>query len=211
MANVSQVKSKLFKAVSADPNGICTAQTTSGAADLTLNGAQVTDDVASDGSNMATTVTITSAGSDESGDAFEVVGTDSNGDAQTESSITGPGTSATVTTTAAFLTVTTVSVDGALTGNVTVGFTATSTTTGVLFAGRTRVRGLQGLSAATAGNLLFKNTSVTGTTLFTVPTSTSTTDLIEPYIPDNAVLFDAGAYVSFSAGLAAGVTVFYDG
>ena len=42
-------------------------------------------------------------------------------------------------------------------------------------------------------------------------TSTSTTDLIEPYIPDNAVLFDAGAYVSFGAGLAAGVTVFYDG
>ena len=73
MANVSSVKSKLFKAVSADPNGICAAQTTSGAADLSLDGAQVTSGVAADGSNMATTVTITSAGSDESGDDFEVV------------------------------------------------------------------------------------------------------------------------------------------
>ena len=61
MPNVSDVKSKLFKAVVADPNGICLAQTASGAADLTLNGAQVTDGVAADGSNMATTVTITSA------------------------------------------------------------------------------------------------------------------------------------------------------
>ena len=73
MPNVSDLKSKLFKAVSADPNGICAAQTTSGAADLTLDGAQVTNSIAADGSNMASTVTITSAGSDESGDDFEVV------------------------------------------------------------------------------------------------------------------------------------------
>ena len=210
MPNVSDVKSKLFKAASADPNGICAAQTTSGAADLSLDGAQVTSGVAADGSNMASTVTITSDGSDESGDAFEVVGTDSNGDAQTESSITGPGTSATVTTSAAFLTVTGVSVDGALTGNVTVGFTATSTTTGVLFAGRTRVRGMQGLSAGVVGNTLFKNTSITGTTLMTVPT-TGAVDSIEPYIPDNAVLFDAGAYINIPATSITGLTVFYDG
>ena len=210
MANVSDVKSKLFKAVSADPNGICAAQTTSGAADLTLNGAQVTDDVAADGSNMATTVTITSAGSDESGDAFEVVGTDANGDAQTESSITGPGTSATVTTSAAFLTVTGVSVDGALTGNVTVGFTATSTTTGVLFAGRTRVRGMHGVSdSGTAGALILRNTSQSGTKVMEIdaPAAAGT---VEPFIPDNGVLCSAGAYVDISTGYDS-VTMFYDG
>ena len=210
MANVSDVKSKLFKAVAADPNGICAAQTTSGAADLSLDGAQVTSGVAADGSNMASTVTITSAGSDESGDAFEVVGTDSNGDAQTESSITGPGTSATVTTTAAFLTVTTVSVDGALTGNVTVGFTATSTTTGVLFKGRTRVRGCHGVSAAaTAGALIVRNTSQSGTKVMEIdaPAAAGT---IEPFIPDIGVMCTAGAYIDISTGYDS-VTLFYDG
>ena len=48
------------------------------------------------------------------------------------------------------------------------------------------------------------------TTLLTVPTGASATELIEPYIPDNAVLFNAGAYVSFPAA-AATITVFYDG
>ena len=210
MANVSDVKSKLFKAVAADPNGICAAQTTSGAADLSLDGAQVTSGVAADGSNMASTVTITSAGSDESGDDFEVVGTDANGDAQTESSITGPGTSATVTTTAAFLTVTTVSVDGALTGNVTVGFTATSTTTGILFKGRTRVRGCHGVSAAaTAGALIVRNTSQSGTKVMEIdaPAAAGT---IEPFIPDNGVLCTAGAFIDISSGYDS-VTMFYDG
>ena len=78
-----------------------------------------------------------------------------------------------------------------------------------MFAGRTRIRGLQGLSGTSAGNLLFKNTSVTGTTLLTVPTQAAA-ELISPYIPDNAVLFDAGAYVNFGSGVAT-VTVFYDG
>ena len=90
---------------------------------------------------------------------------------------------------------------------VTTGVTGTGT--GTVFAGRTRFRGLQGLSGTSAGNLLFKNTSVTGTTLLTVPTQAAA-ELIEPYIPDNAVLFDAGAYVNFGSAVAT-VTVFYDG
>jgi len=90
---------------------------------------------------------------------------------------------------------------------VTAGVTGTGT--GTVFAGRTRIRGLQGLSGTTEGNLLFKNTSVTGTTLLTVPTQAAA-ELIEPYIPDNAVLFDAGAYVNFGSAVAT-VTVFYDG
>ena len=56
----------------------------------------------------------------------------------------------------------------------------------------------------------FNNTSITGTTLHTVPTST-TADLIEPYIPNDGILFDAGAYISYANGVLAGITVFYDG
>ena len=36
-------------------------------------------------------------------------------------------------------------------------------------------------------------------------------ELIEPYIPDNAVLFTAGAYISYANSVLAGITVFYDG
>ena len=36
-------------------------------------------------------------------------------------------------------------------------------------------------------------------------------DDIEPYIPDNGVLFDAGAYITVPATSVTGVTVFYDG
>jgi len=86
----------------------------------------------------------------------------------------------------------------------------TGTLTGVIFAGRTRVRGMQGASKAAAGNIIFKNTSITGTTLMTVPT-TGAVDSIEPYIPDNAVLFDAGAYITVAAAAVTGLTVFYDG
>ena len=57
MPNVSSIKSKYFAAASAtDRNGICAAQTTSGAASLTLNGAVVSSGTATFGSNNATIV-----------------------------------------------------------------------------------------------------------------------------------------------------------
>jgi hypothetical protein len=69
---------------------------------------------------------------------------------------------------------------------------------------------MQGASKAVAGNIVFNNTSITGTTLMTVPT-TGAVDSIEPYIPDNAVLFDAGAYITIPTAAVTGLTVFYDG
>ena len=119
MPNQSYVAAKMFKAVTADVDAICKAQTTSGAADLTLDGDRVgagfeASGAANDGSNMSTTVTIKSGGSDESGDTFTITGTDSSGNADSEN-IAGPGAGLTVTTTKDFLTVTGVSVDGALT------------------------------------------------------------------------------------------------
>ena len=209
MANVSAVKSKYFGVSAAtDRNGICAAQTTGGAASLTLDGAGVTDGVATFGTNAVATVTIYAASSN-TGVNFEITGTDITGAAQVVT-IAGPGAGATVTTTENFLTVTAVAVDAAITGNAEVGWTRIATDVGCIFAGRTRIRGIQGLSGTTAGDVSFNNTSITGTTLLTIPTST-TADLIESYIPDNAVLFDAGAYISYANGVLAGITVFYDG
>ena len=74
----------------------------------------------------------------------------------------------------------------------------------------------QGVSAAlvsasaSAGNIVFKNTSITGTSLLTIPL-TGAVSSIDPYIPDNGVLFDAGAYVNLTAADVTGVTVYYDG
>jgi len=215
MGNVTSVKSRTFGTVDAtDPNGLSTAATISGASALTLNGALIADSVYTTGTNIGQIITILSA-ADDTGVTFTTVGTDANGDALTEV-ITGVN-AATASSTGYFQTVTSITTSGATTGNVSAGVlgailaTSGEMGTGTVFAGRTRIRGLQGVSAATAGNILFKNTSVTGTTLLAIPTSTSATDLIEPYVPDNGILFKAGAYISLPSGVVDTVTVFYDG
>ena len=166
------------------------------------------------GANIGQIITILSA-ADDTTVTFTMVGTDANGDALTEV-VTGVN-AATASSTGYFNTVDSITTSGSTTGNVSAGVlgailaTSGEMGTGTVFAGRTRIRGLQGVSAATAGSILFKNTSVTGTTLLAIPTSTSATDLIEPYVPDNGILFKAGAYISLPSGVVDTITVFYDG
>ena len=205
MANVSSVKTKFFGPVSAtDADGISTTASISGAAALTINGTLASGGSYTSGDNIGQPITITSAG-DDTGITFTIVGTDAVGDDLTEV-VTGADTAA-ATSSGYFNTVASITTSASSDAAVTAGVTGTGT--GTVFAGRTRIRGLQGLSGTSAGNLLFKNTSITGTTLLTVPTQAAA-ELIEPYIPDNGVLFDAGAYVNFGSAVAT-VTVFYDG
>ena len=202
--SVTSIKSKLFKAVSADTNSIATSQTTAEAGDLVLTGTSVND-----GSNMASTVTIKSLTSDNAGVDFTVTGTDASGVALTETGITGPGTAATVTTAAAFLTVTQVAVDGAIPGTVEVGFTATSTTTGIVFAGATRIRGMHGVSSSTAGAVIIRDGSQTGSKLLEIDTPAAAGQ-VDPYIPDEGILYRDGAYINIGAGYDS-ATIFFDG
>jgi len=198
MPNVSAVKSKFF-----EPQGVSAALVSASAAAITL--------VIADGGpygNLTETITIYSS-ADNSGRTFDITGTDGNGDAQTET-LTGPGAGVTVNSASKYATVTSIVASGSITTDIQAGILGTGTLTGSIFAGRTRVRGMQGASKAAAGNIVFKNTSITGTTLMTVPT-TGAVDSIEPYIPDNAVLFDAGAYITVAAAAVTGLTVFYDG
>ena len=142
MPNVTNIKSKFFAAATAtDRDGICAAQTTSGAADLNLNGAVVSSGTATFGSNNAAIVTVY-AGSSNTGVNFTITGTGANNASQSET-IAGPGAGATVSTTNLFTTVTAVSVDAAITNNAEVGFTKQDPQVGCVFAGRTRIRGLQ--------------------------------------------------------------------
>ncbi len=99
-----------------DADGVCQAQTTAGAGDLTINGALASGGVATFGEQQR--VTLYSA-ANLSGLTFTVYGTTAVGDSISES-IAGPNT-VTVTTTANFKTVTRVAVDGVVGTNVTVG------------------------------------------------------------------------------------------
>ena len=198
MANVSDVKSKFF-----EPQGVSAALVSASAAATTL--------AIADGGpygNVTETITLYSS-ADNRGNDFTITGTDGNGDAQTEV-LTGPNSTATVNSANKYLTVTSIVSDGAIATDIQAGILGTGDLTGSVFAGRTRIRGLTGTSKASAGNIVFKNTSITGTSLLTIPL-TGAVSSIDPYIPDNGVLFDAGAYVNITAADITGVTVYYDG
>ena len=198
MPNVSNVKSKYF-----EPDGVDANQVSASAAATTL--------AIADGGpygNLTETITLYSS-ADNRGNTFTITGTDGNGDAQTED-LTGPNSTSTVSSANKYLTVTSIVSDGAIATDIQAGILGTGDLTGIVFAGRTRIRGITGTSKAVAGSIVFKNTSITGTTLLTIPL-TGAVSSIEPYIPDNGVLFDAGAYITVPATSVTGVTVFYDG
>jgi len=198
MGNVTSVKAKFF-----EPQGVSAALVSASAAATTL--------VIADGGpygNLTETITLYSS-ADNSGNDFTITGTDGNGDAQTEV-LTGPGASATVNSANKYLTITSIVSDGAIATDIQAGILGTGALTGTVFAGRTRIRGLTGTSKASAGNVVFKNTSITGTSLLTIPL-TGAVSSIDPYVPDNGVLFKAGAYVNLTAADVTGITVYYDG
>jgi len=192
MANVSSVKSKQF--VQGTHTSKVSASGTATSLAIDDGGPWVN----------AQTVTLTST-ADNSGETFVVVGTDENGDAQTGAATAGPDTT-TKSMPDSWLSVTSITASGAITTDISAGVTG-GATTGTLFAGRTRVRGMSG-SGAGAGHMNFKNTSTTGTTLHTEYTQAA---LIDPYIPDNGILFDSGCYVQATASAVVGISIFYDG
>ncbi len=199
--SVTPINSKLFKAVSASTTAIAIAQTLGGAGNLNLTSSSV-----SDGSNMDTTVTLTSTGN-ISGVTFTVTGTDASGSTITED-ITGPNSN-TVTGSTKFLTVTQIAADAAVSTNTSAGFTATSGTAGIIFAGGTRVRGLHGVSSSTAGALIIRNGSQSGTKLLEIDTPAAAGQ-VDPYIPDEGIRFKDGAYIDIGAGYTS-VSIFFDG
>lgn len=99
-----------------DADGVCKAQTTAGAGNLTINGDLASGGVATFGEQQR--VTLYSA-ADLRALTFTVYGTTKLGDSISED-IAGPN-AGTVTTTANFKTVTRVAVDGAVGTNATVG------------------------------------------------------------------------------------------
>ena len=155
----------------------------------------------------AQTVTLTSS-ANNSGITFDVVGKDATGAAQTKSSVTGPNTT-TISVAGTWSEITSITASGSITTDISAGI-KDGATTGTIFAGRTRVRGMQGVAGGGAGHLFFKNSSATtGANKLTIDVDSG--EVINPIIPDNGILFADGAYFAYDGTVVAGLSVQYDG
>jgi len=161
------------------------------------------------GTNTARKITATTAGTGDNGKTVTIVGTDQNGDALTEV-ITLTGSAETSSgTTGAFLTITSATVSAQPAANVSLGMTAD--VFGSIFQGRTRVRQVNAESGGAVGSVLFKDGSITGTTLLTVRTGGTAGDINTVNIPQDGILYKDGAFVTFSEVSCNSATVYFDG
>ena len=187
--------------VALDADGISVAAAVGEDAALTIGGA-----LASGGSvtlSHGRIVTILSAG-DDSAISFTVVGTDVDGDAQTES-ITGAN-AGTATGAVYFLTITSITAVGDPAGNVSAGVNASAAD--VIWEGRARFQGLNLVCTGTAGVLDFLTTSPTGTSIYKVGTVASATTTRDLTIPDEGMIFASGIYVQYTVSTFNTLTVF---
>ena len=188
--------------VALDADGISGAAAVGEDAALVIGGA-----LASGGSctfNAGRIVTILSAG-DDSGISFTVTGTDVNSDSQTES-ITGAN-AGTATGAKYFLTISGISAVGDPAGNVSAGVNASAGN--VIFAGRSRLKGVFTVNSATAGTISFTNTSPAGTALMKLGTVASATVSRDVTVPDEGVVFSAGVYVQYTVATFTNMTAYH--
>ena len=154
----------------------------------------------------AQTLTMTSS-ANNSGITFAIVGKDADGAAQTVAAHTGPNTT-TNSVTGTWTEITSITASGAITTDISAGI-KDGATSGIVFAGRTRIRGMNGVGGSGAATLFFKNGSTSGSSKFVLDVDQAET--VAPYIPDNGILFDDGAYFIMIGTAVVGISVQYDG
>jgi len=178
--------------VALDADGISTVAAVGNNAALTINGA-----LASGGSvslSSGRQVTILSS-ADDTAISFTIVGTDVNGDSLTES-LTGADAAATATSSGYFKTIASITAVGDPAGNCTAGINANAL--GVVFAGRTRLRGFSIVSGGTAGIVSMRNGSATGTVKMQARTLGTDNTTEDAWVPDEGVLYPDGCYVTWA-------------
>jgi|TARA_R110001592_G_scaffold94719_1_gene273834 hypothetical protein len=188
--------------VAADDDGISANAAVGNNAALTIGGA-----LASGGSvtlSHGRKVTITSAGDDDE-ISFTVVGTDVNGDSQTET-VTGANAGV-ATSSNFFLTIASITAVGDPAGNVKAGISADASD--VIFAGRARLKGAFLTSTANAGNVDFLTTSPSGTSLMKISSVGSATATRDVIVPEEGVLFTAGIFVQYTVSTFLTLTTFH--
>ena len=188
--------------LAADPNGISVSAQVANNAALVIGGA-----LASGGAvalSNARKITITSGGDDD-GISFTVVGTDINGVAQTES-ITGADSGA-ATSSKFFLSIASITAVGDPAGTIIAGISGDSSD--IIFAGRSRLKGVYLTSTATAGTVDFLTSSTAGTSLFKISSVASATATRDVVIPDEGVLFKEGIYIQYTVSTFLTLTIFH--
>ena len=195
MSNVSGVKSKTV-VFGTDTDAISAAATATTLA-LLNSGPWVN----------AQTVTITSS-ADNSGITFVVVGKDANGDAATSAATTGPNAN-TIDVSGTWTEVTSITASNSITTDISAGVKS-GAITGTIFAGRTRVRSMTGVAGAGAGFIVIKNSSATsGQSRLVVNVDSGST--IDPYISDDGILCEDGAYFAYGGTAVVGLSIQFDG
>ncbi len=155
----------------------------------------------------AQTITLTSS-ADNSGITFVVVGKDANGDAATSAATTGPD-SGNVSVAGTWTEVTSITASGSITTDISAGITS-GAATGIIFAGRTRVRSMTGVAGAGAGTVFIKNGSATsGQNRLILDVDNGST--IDPYIADDGILCEDGAYFASAGTAVVGLSIQFDG
>jgi len=147
---------------------------------------------------------------DESTITLTVVGTGLDGVASgTTEVITLPASATTESATTLFSAIASMTVSGQPSANISVGF---GTSCGQqVFAGRTVLRGLIMISGGVAGDVSFRNSSESGTSLFDYRTIGTENSPSHMTIPDNGVKFLSGLFVTYTLDVANQITQFYDG
>ena len=195
MSNVSGVKSKQI-VFGTDTDAISAAATATTLA-LLNSGPWVN----------AQTVTLTSSGNN-AGITFVVVGKDANGAAATSAATTGPNAE-TVSVAGTWTEVTSITASGSITTDISAGITS-GATTGIIFAGRTRVRSMTGVAGGGAGVVFIKNGSATsGQNRLILDIDSGST--IDPYISDDGLLCEDGAYFAYAGTAVVGLSIQFDG
>ena len=172
--------------------------------DFTIGGTDASGGTAT--FHAARIVTATPAGTGDSGKTVTITGTDVNGAAQTET-ITLPGSATTTSGTKFFKTVTAASASAQPAANVSLGHAAGAAD--VIFAGRSRLQGLNIVCSAAEGTLDFRDSSPTGTSIFKVGTVASATTTRDITIPDEGLLFPSGIYIQYTVATFTTLTAFH--
>jgi hypothetical protein len=155
----------------------------------------------------AQTVTLTSS-ANNSGITFVVVGKDANGDSATSAATTGPN-SGNVSVAGTWTEITSITASGSITTDISAGITS-GAATGIIFAGRTRVRSMTGVAGAGAGTVFIKNGSATsGQNRLILDVDNGST--IDPYIADDGILCEDGAYFASAGTAVVGLSIQFDG
>ena len=157
-------------------------------------------------------ITVTTAGSSDSGKTVTLTGTDLNGKAQTEV-ITLPGSAATTAGTKYFLTVTAAEMSAQPVGNGSLGFND-SRGMGML-GGRTALKGFTCASGGTAGDVKFHNVSSgltsTATPFMQYRTNGTADNETHFNIPTPGILCDNGLQVTYTLDNIDQMNILYNG